>query len=104
MLSGHLLIPNWHLPFGVLISRLLKLLKFDLFVERSIALSIDINGTFLKRMHVGKHAPAPVPQPPPIIQVVPGSSSASVDPFALLAQLQAHDLKITTQLDKMSAR
>jgi len=105
MLSKHLLIPNWHLPFGMLISWLLKLLKFNLSTVRSIAPSIDINNTLVKRMHVGERAPAPVSQPPPTISaVVPGSSSTSVDPYsALSAQLQAHDLKITTQLEKMSA-
>ena len=105
MLSDHLLIRNWHLLFRMLITRLLRLLKFDLSAERSIASSIYINNTLLKRMHVRERALAPVPQPPPIIQaVILGSSLASVDPFALSAQLQAHDLKITTQLDKMSAR
>jgi len=106
MLSDHLLIRNWHLLFRMLITRLLRLLKFDLSAERSIAFSIDINSTLLKRMHVGERAPAPVPHPPSIIPtVVPGSSSASVDPYvALSAQLQAHDLKVTTQLERMSAR
>ena len=87
----------------MLITRLLKLLKIDLSGVRSIAPSVDINATLLKRMHVGERAP--VPQPPLIILLVPGSSSASVDPFvALSAQLQEHNLKITTRLDKMSAR
>ena len=104
MLSEHLLIPNRHLPFGMLITRLLKQLKFDLSGERSIALSTDINNTLLKRMHVGEHAHVPHPSPfiPP---VVPGSSSTSVDRFAVLsAQFQEHSLKMTTQLEKMSAR
>jgi len=70
----------------MLISRLLKLLKFDLSAERSIASSIDINSTLLRRMHVGECAPAPIPQPPPIIPpIVPGSSLASVDPHAALS-------------------
>jgi len=105
ILSDHLLIPNRLLPFGMLITRLLKFLKFDLFAERSIAPSIDINNILLKRMHVGERAPALTPQPSPIIPtVVPESSSTSIDPYAALsAQLQAHNLKIATQLDKMSA-
>jgi len=83
MLSEHLLIPNRHLPFGILITELLKLLKFDLYAERSIEPSIDINSTLLKRMHGRECAPAP--QPPPIFPAVaPGSSSASVDPYTAL--------------------
>jgi len=82
MLSEHLLIPNRHLLFGILIIRLLKLLKFDLFAKQSIKPSVDINITLLKRMH------APTPQPPTIILVVaPGSFSASlasVDPYTVL--------------------
>jgi len=78
MVSEHLLIPNWHLPFGMLITRLLKQLKFDLSAERSIEPSVDINSTLLKRMC------APAPQPPPIIPAVSlgssSASSASVDP------------------------
>jgi len=51
MVSEHLLIPNWHLPFGMLITRLLKQLKFDLSADRSIEPSVNINSNFLKRMH-----------------------------------------------------
>ena len=80
MVSEHLLIPNWHLPFGMFITRLLKQFKFDLSAERSIELFVDINNTLLKRMHAREHAPAP--QTPPIISsVVPGSSSASSASF-----------------------
>jgi len=50
MASEHFLIPNRHLPFGMLITRLLKQLKFDLSTERSIEPSVDINNTLLKRM------------------------------------------------------
>jgi len=104
MLSEYLLIPNRHLSFGMLITRLLKQLKFDLSVERSIAPSIDINNTLLKRMHVGEHAL--IPQLPPIIPFfVPESSSASVDPYvALSAQFLEHSLKISSQLEKISTR
>jgi len=52
MASEHLLIPNWHLPFRMLITRLLKQLKFDLSTEWSIEPSVDINSTLLKRMRV----------------------------------------------------
>jgi len=98
MASEHLLIRNWHLPFGILITHLLKQLKFDLSTEWSIEPSIDINSTLLKRMRARERAPTP--QPPPIIPVVvPGSSlpsSVSIDPYsALSAQLHEHDLKMT---------
>ena len=72
------------LPFVMLITRLIKLLKFDLSGERSIAPSIDINNTLFKRMHVGEHAP--VSQPPPIVPpFVPGSSLTSTDPYIALS-------------------
>jgi len=87
MASEHLLIPNWHLPFGLLITHLVKQLKFDLSTKRSIEPSVDINNTLLKRMRVRERVPAP--QPLPIISVVvPGSfsaSSASFDPYSALS-------------------
>ena len=103
MLSEHLLIPNRNIPFGMLITYLLKLLKFDLSGEKAIALSIDINSTLLKRMHVGNRASIP---PSPVIPTFASrSSSASADPFAALsAQFQEHSLKINTQLEKISTR
>ena len=61
MLSKHLLITNRNLHFGMLIIRLLKLLKFDLSDEKAIAPSVDINSTLLKRIHVGECAPIPPP-------------------------------------------
>jgi len=76
MLSKHLLIPNRNLPFRMLITCLLKLLKFDLSGERSIAPSIDIKNTLLKRMHVGERAP--IPQPPHIFHLL------YLDPHQLL--------------------
>ena len=79
MTSDHLLVPNRHLPFGMLITRLLKQLRFDLFTERSIEPSVDINSTLLKRMRVRERPPDP--QPHPIIPDIPGSSSASSAPF-----------------------
>jgi len=84
MASEHLLISNRHLPFGMLITYLLKQLKFDLSTERSIEPSVDINITLLKRMHARERVPAP--QPPPIISaIVPGSSST---PLFLLIHIQ----------------
>jgi len=59
MVSEHLLIPNQHLPFGMLITRLLKQLKFALSVERSIEPSVDINSTLLKSMRARERAPDP---------------------------------------------
>ena len=61
MASDHLLIPNRHLPFAMLIIRLLKQLKFDLSTERSIKPSVDINSTLFKRMRVMERAPAHQP-------------------------------------------
>ena len=77
MLSEHLLIPNWNLPFGILVTRLLKLLKFDLSGEKYVAPSIDINSIPLNRMHVGERAPVPPlllfhhlhPNPPHLLQI-----------------------------------
>ena len=48
MLSEHLMIPNRSLPFGMLITRLLKLLKFDLSSEKAVAPYVDINSTLLR--------------------------------------------------------
>ena len=103
MLSEHLLIPNWHLPFGMLITRFLKQLKFDLSIEPYV----DINSTLLKRMCAKERAPTP--QAPSIIHVVaPGSSSASsasFDPYtALSAQLHKHDLKMSANFQRIEHR
>jgi len=107
MASEHLLIPNRDLPFGMLITCLLKQLKIDLSTERSIELSVDINNTLLKRMRARERIPAP--QPPPIIlAVVPRSSSASsasFDPYSVLAaQLREHDLKMSANFQRMEQR
>ena len=103
MASDHLLIPKRHLPFGMLITRLLKQLKFDLSTGRSIEPSVNINSTLFKRMR------APAPQPPPIIPaVIPGSSSASsasLDPYlALSTQLREHNLQITAHFQRLEKR
>jgi len=58
MASEHLLIPNWHLPFGILIARLLKQLKFNLSTKRSIEPSVNINSTLLKMMRARERVPA----------------------------------------------
>ena len=78
MLSEHLLIPNRNLPFGMLITRLLKFLKFDVSGEKVVAPSIDISSTLLKRMHLGERALIPPlllfhslhPDPPPLLQIL----------------------------------
>ena len=94
MTSDHLLVPNRHLPFGMLITRLLKQLNFDLSSERSIEPSVDINSTLFKRMRARERPPAPQLQPIFPTVHVPGSSSGSsapVDPYlALSTQLREH--------------
>ena len=88
----------------MIITRLLKQLKFNVSAEQSIELSVDINNTLLKRMHVRERALTP--QPPAINPAVaPGSflaSSASVEPYlALSAQLREHDLKMTAHFERI---
>jgi len=107
MASEHLLIPNRHLSFGMLITRLLKQLKINLSAERSIESSVDINNTLLKRMRVRECIPTP--HPPPIIPaVVSGSSSASsasFDPYsALSAQLREHSLNMSVNFQMSEQR
>ena len=87
MMSDHLLVPNRHLPLGMLITHLLKQLRFDLSTEWSIEPLVDINSTLLKRMRVRERTPAPQPQPI-IPAVAPRSSSASsalFDPYLALS-------------------
>ena len=50
MISDHLLVPNRHLPFGMIITHLLKQLNIDLSSEWSVEPTVDINSTLLKRM------------------------------------------------------
>jgi len=119
MTSDHLLIPTRHLPFGMLITHLLKQLKFDLSTKRSIEPSVDINSTLLKRMRIRECAPAPQPQPiiptvdPGLLllllpAVAPESSSASSAPFdpylALSTQLQEHNLQMTAHFQRLKQR
>ena len=73
MTSDHILVPTRHLPFGMVITHLLKQLHFA--AKRSIEPSVDINSTLLKRMRVGVRPPAPQQQPIPPTIHVPGSSS-----------------------------
>ena len=91
----------------MLITRLLKRLKFDFSAKWSIELLVDINSTLLKRMRARERAPAP--QSPHIIFVVAlgssSGSSASIDSYtALSAQLREHDLKMTANFQKMQQR
>jgi len=53
MAFDHLLIPNRHLPFGMLITCLLKQLKFDLSTERSIEPSVNITALFSRGCVLG---------------------------------------------------
>ena len=107
MASDHLLIPNRHLPFGMLITCLLKQLKLDLSTEQSFELSVDINSTFLKKMHARERVPAP--QPPLIIPVVASGSSfvfsSSFDPYlALSVQLREHNLSMSAHFQRLEQR
>ena len=91
MLFEHLLIPNRNLPFRMILIRLFKHLKIDLFGERALAPSIYINSTLLKRLQAGARVPAP---PPPVLPQAPfvyGSSSSSAYPYAAL-MIQIGDL------------
>jgi len=101
MTYDHLLIPNCHLPFGMLITRLLKQLKFDLFTERSIEPSVDINSTLLKGMRVRERALAAQPQP--IIRA--SASSVSFDPYlALSTQFREHNLQMIAHFQRLEQR
>ena len=101
MTSDHLPVLNRHLPFGMLITRLLKQLRFDLSTERSIEPSVDINSTLLKRTRVRERAPAPQPQPiiPAFASGFSSGSSASFDPYhALSTQLREHSQQMSAQM------
>jgi len=74
MTSDHVFVPTRHLPYGMLISYLLKQLDFDLSSVRPSDPSINLNSTILKRMQAGMRHPAPE-QPPIPPTSVPGSSS-----------------------------
>ena len=75
MTSDHVLVPMRHLPYGMLISNLLKQLNFDLSSEIPSEPSVNLNSTLLKRMQAQmRHHAQEQPPIPPIH--VPGSSSA----------------------------
>jgi len=88
MTSDHLLVPTRHLPFGMVITHLLKQLNFNLSIEQSVEPSVDLNSTLLKRMRPREHPPAPLPPPFHPAVLMPGSSSGSSappDPYATLS-------------------
>ena len=81
MLSDHLLIPSRNLLYWMILTRLFKHLKINLSNERTVAPSIDIDRTLLKRMHVGLHAhtspyPTSAPTLPPTHPFASGTSFA----------------------------
>ena len=84
----------------MLITRLLKQLRFDLSTERSVEPSVDINSTLLKRMRARERLPAPQPQP--IIPAVHGSSSGSSAPFdpylVLSTQLREDSQQVSAEM------
>ena len=94
MTSDSLLVPTRHLPFGMVITYLLKQLNFNLSNEQSIEPSVDLNNTLLKRMRPREHPPAPPPSPFHPAVPLPGSSSglsAPPDPYAALStQIREH--------------
>jgi len=107
MASKSLMIPNCYLPFGMLVTRLLKQLKIDLSTERSIEPSIDINSSLLKRMRVRERVPTPQPLPiiPAVVPRSSSASSASFDPYsALSAQLREHSLNMSSNFQRLEQR
>ena len=102
MTSDHLLVPTRHLPFGMVITHLLRQLNFNLSTERSVEPSVDLNSTLLKRMRPREHPPTP--QPPPFHPAVPvpGSSSGSSapsDPYTTLStQIREHHEQISAEM------
>jgi len=76
MTSDNVLVPIRHLPYGMLISYLMKQLDFDLSSVRPSEPSVNLNSSLLKRMEAGtRHAAAQQPPIPPTH--VPGSSSSA---------------------------
>jgi len=67
MIFENLLIPNRNLPFGMMITHLLRYFKIDLSFETSFALSVNIDRTLLKRMQAGTYVRAHVSQAPPLL-------------------------------------
>ena len=110
MISDHIFVPTRHLPYGMLISYLLKQLNFDLSSERPHEPSVDINSTLLKRMRVGMRHPAPEQQPIPPAGLVPGSSSASGSSIPsdlqsfLSSELREHRAQLAAELQEHRPR
>jgi len=71
------------------VALLFKYFKFNISGETAFDLSVDIDHTLLKRMQVGTHEHAHIPQAPPSLQFASRSSS-SADQF-------------TTLMDKMNS-
>jgi len=106
MTSDHIFVPTRHLPYGMLISYLLKQLNFDLSSVRPSEPSIDINSSLLKRMRVGMRHPAPQQQPIPPAAHVPGSSSASGSSIPsdlhsfLSSEMREHRAQLSAELQE----
>ena len=65
MISKNLLILSRNLPFGMMITHLLKYFKIDLSFETAFSPSVNIDHTLLKRLKVGtrEHAHQAPPSP-----------------------------------------
>jgi len=104
MTSDNIMVPTRHLPFGMIITHLLKQLHFDLSFERAVEPSIDINSTLLKRMRVGVRHPAPQQQPFPPAVHLPGSSSgssASSDLYSVLSsEMREHRAQLSSEMQE----
>jgi len=103
MLSDHLMIPSRNLPYEMILTHLFKHFKINLSDGRTVAPSIDIDCTLLKRMHVGLHAQAP-PHPTslPAQYFAFSSFSSAVDPYAgIITQLSDLSLSITSSTEKI---
>jgi len=61
MISENLLISGSNLPFGMMITHLLKYFKIDFSFETAFAPSVNIDRTFLKRMQAGTREHAHIP-------------------------------------------
>jgi len=115
MISDHVLVPTRHLPYGMLISYLLKQLDFDLSSVRPTDPFVNLNSTLLKRMQARARHPAPEqPSIPPTSvpgsSSIPGSSSApgssipsdlqSFISSELRAQFQEHHSLISAEIQQ----
>jgi len=93
MTSDHVLVPTRHLPYGTLITYLVKQLDFDLSSVRPSDPSVNLNSTLLKRMLAGMRHPAP--EQPPIPPSFVSGSSSSIQGLLLL---QGHLFPQTSRL------